>query len=325
MVVPCYNEQSQIKSVLSTIPEEADIIYAVDDASGDDTAKIISEQAAKDSRVILVKHSVNQGVGAAIMTGYRRALQDGYDIVVIMAGDGQMDPSDFEAVVKPVADGVADYCKGNRFLYRDGMQKIPNIRLFGNFTLSALTKIVSGYWTVSDTQCGYTAINSAALSHLVNCHVYPRYGVPNDILTKLNIVDMRVTEARVNPLYGVGEKSKMKVTYVILPILMLLIRLFFERMTKKYAIRLGHPLVLSYLFGMIFGLATVLLSLYIFIMFLMTTYIMKAALITTGVCAILSVQFILSAFSMDYESNKSLCVISDHPSLDRQEVTRDHL
>ena len=249
VVIPCYNEDAQIHDVLSSIPAFVDTAYVVDDASTDQTHQIASEYAKKDGRVVVLRHENNSGVGAAIATGYRQALNDDVDIVAVMAGDGQMDPDDLETVVGPVAAGTVDYCKGNRFYYDRGIGRIPRARLVGNFILSAVTKIVSGYWHVSDTQCGYTAISKGALASIDLDTIYPGYGCPNDILAKLNISDMRVAEVPVNPLYGVGETSKMNIPRVILPILILLGKLFIQRLVRKYVIRTGHPLVLAYAFS----------------------------------------------------------------------------
>jgi glycosyltransferase involved in cell wall biosynthesis len=248
IVIPCYGEETQIRNVIETMPDFVDKMYVIDDQSKDKTFEVIEDCAKTNSKVVPILHKKNGGVGKAISTGYIRARDEGIDITVVMAGDGQMDPDDLESVVDPVAEDLVDYCKGNRFLYRDGVKKIPRTRFFGNFVLSAMTKIISGYWHVSDSQTGYTAISLMALKNIDVENIFPRYGCPNDILVKLNIEDMRVGEVPVNPLYGVGEQSKMKIPKVIGPILKLMSRLFIERMVHKYIIRTGHPVVLAYAF-----------------------------------------------------------------------------
>ncbi|MGE4338997.1 MAG: glycosyltransferase family 2 protein, partial [Pigmentiphaga sp.] len=198
-VVPCYNEERKIGEVIYSMSKLVDRVYLVDDASHDASVQM-AEQAAINCGVKLtvVQLEKNSGVGAAICTGYKRAYADNFDLVAVMAGDGQMDPDDLGALLEPVAAGYADYAKGNRFKAASG-DRIPLIRLFGNLVLSALTKIVSGYWHVSDTQCGYTVINRAALAAVRWEDVYPRYGCPNDILTRLNVAEMRVVEVDVKP------------------------------------------------------------------------------------------------------------------------------
>jgi glycosyltransferase involved in cell wall biosynthesis len=256
----------------------------------------------------VLRHKKNSGVGAAIATGYYQALIDNADVTAVMAGDGQMDPHELELVIYPVVEDIVDYCKGNRFFYLRSVKKIPKTRLFGNFILSALTKIVSGYWHVSDTQCGYTAISKEALASIDIPSIYSSYGCPNDILTKLNIAEMRVGEVAVNPLYGVGEVSKMKITRVICPILVLMGKLFFKRMLEKYVFRTGHPLVLAYALSALLFLFFFLLGIYITVVFFLTGIIRKVALIVAGVTLIIAIQLLLKACGMDFDYNKDLSI-----------------
>lgn len=163
VVVPAYNEEKLIAGVLKTIPEWVDAIVVVDDASKDRTSEIVNSLKEKDSRIALIVHSENKGVGASIADGYKWALKNGYDVAVVMAGDGQMDPADLPSILDPVVSGEVDYSKGNRFFTGEAYQKMPKIRYFGNAVLSLLTKIASGYWHIADSQSGYTAINKKAL------------------------------------------------------------------------------------------------------------------------------------------------------------------
>lgn len=158
VVVPAYNEEMLIGETLSGIPEYVDKIYVVDDGSTDRTAEIVEEFAKKDNRIILIRHEKNRGVGAAIVSGYKKALEDGMDIVAVMAGDNQMDPAFLPDLLDPIVEGKADYAKGNRLLspeYRRGMSKW---RFFGNSILTLLTKIASGYWQMMDPQNGYLSL-----------------------------------------------------------------------------------------------------------------------------------------------------------------------
>ena len=310
VVVPAKNEAEQIEDVLTTMPDSVDKVYIVDDGSTDDTGGKATAWAEKNChlKIEIIHHSQSRGVGGAIASGYARSRDDAFDISVVMAGDGQMDPDDFEYVIDPVATGKADYSKGNRFQYLGGIQKIPRVRFFGNFVLSVLTKIVSGYWHISDTQTGYTAITQDALKSIDVEGIYPSYGCPNDILIKLNIVGARVVEVPINPLYGVGEKSKMNVKRVIAPILMLLARGFVKRIFYRYLIVSGHPLVFGYILSILLFLSALILSFYLLVQFIMTGIIGKVALILAGGCTILGTQFLLNAFNMDYENNRHLYV-----------------
>jgi glycosyltransferase involved in cell wall biosynthesis len=308
VVVPCYNEENKIGAVVKSMPDFVDRIYLIDDASSDGSANMAQEIAAQyGRRLVVIRHEKNSGVGAAISTGYKQAYNDNFDLVAVMAGDGQMDPADLEALIEPVAAGIADYAKGNRFKTTAG-DKIPKIRLVGNLVLSALTKIVSGYWHVSDTQCGYTVINRDALAAVKWDDIYPRYGCPNDILTRLNVSGMRVIEVSVAPLYGASWASKMKVSRVILPILSLLWRLFLHRLYSKYVYLSGHPIVLYYLFGAGFFVLTGLLFVYIVTKWILFGAIPTVALIMFGTTLGAAVQLFLGAFALDFQVNKDLCI-----------------
>lgn len=308
VVVPCYNEERKIADVLRSMPELVDRVYLVDDASHDASVQI-AEQAALECGVALtvVQQEKNAGVGAAICAGYKRAYADNFDLVAVMAGDGQMDPDDLESLLEPVAAGYADYAKGNRFKAASG-DRIPLIRLFGNLVLSALTKIVSGYWHVSDTQCGYTVINRAALGAVRWEDVYPRYGCPNDILTRLNVAEMRVVEVDVKPRYGVDWSSKMKVTRVVFPILGLMWGLFLHRMYRKYIYLSGHPIVLYYLAAALFLSLSGALFIYLIVKWSMTGAIPTLAMIMFSTTFSVTIQLLLNAFALVFQVNKELCV-----------------
>ena len=199
-----------------------------------------------NDRIILISNKQNSGVGSSIARGYKWAKDYGMDCTAVMAGDAQMDPRELESICTPVINGEADYVKGNRLIHRSAWLVIPKIRYFGNSILSILTKIASGYWKVSDTQSGFTAISLKALESIRLHKIYKRYGMPNDILVKLNIAYCTLKEVEIKPVYKVGEKSKMKIFTVIPKISLLLIKLFFQRLWVKYLFRDFHPLFLLY-------------------------------------------------------------------------------
>ncbi|MBI2358530.1 MAG: glycosyltransferase family 2 protein [Deltaproteobacteria bacterium] len=250
IVVPAFNEERWIRRVLETMPSFVDRVFVVDDCSSDRTVAEVLACQEKDSKIVLLQHDHNRGVGKAIASGYQSARDDGFDVVAVMAGDAQMDPEDLEAVVRPVVRGEVDYAKGNRLFRGESWRIIPHTRYLGNAVLSLLTKIASGYWHVGDFQCGYTAISRSALQTFPLEEIYPRYGMPNDLLIKLNMYGLRVRDVSVRPVYPQGGKSGIKLTRVIPQISLLLIKGFFRRLFYKYVIIDFHPLVFFYLLGL---------------------------------------------------------------------------
>lgn len=243
VTVPAYNEETQIGRVLETMPGFVDHIIVVDDCSKDATVETVNLYKENNSKIILLQHIDNQGVGGAIATGYKWARNHDIDIAVVMAGDGQMDPDDLPAILDPVVLDEVDYTKGNRLISGDAYRKIPKIRYFGNSILSMLTKFASGYWHVFDSQSGYTAINKKALHTLDWNAMYRGYGQPNDLLVMLNIYNFRVKDVEIKAVYNIGEKSGIKISRVVFSIGWLLVKLFLKRIKEKYIIRDFHPLV----------------------------------------------------------------------------------
>lgn len=307
VVVPCYNEETQIGKVITTMPEIVDHIVIVDDKSPDKTVEVVNAMLEKHPKVVLIQHEKNQGVGGAIASGYKWSRDKEIDVAVVMAGDGQMNPDDLPAVLDPVVDGEVDYSKGNRLFTGEAYKKIPKVRYFGNSVLSLLTKVASGYWHVADSQTGYTAINLKALKLIDWDKMYKRYGQPNDVLVKLNVYDLKVRDVPVEPVYNIGEKSGIKLRKVIFTIPMLLTRLFFWRMKEKYIIRNFHPLVFFYFLGFIFFIAFVLLTSRMLIYWFFITGLIPKVNALAALFSFMSFsQFTLFAMWFDMEANKEL-------------------
>ncbi len=261
VVVPCYNEAKNIASVIRKMPNYVDVIYVVDDCSRDNTAEIVQEYITTATRTIkLSRHEKNQGVGGAIITGYRQAIQDDLDAVAVMAGDDQMDPENLPALLDPLAKGEADYAKGNRYLDDAPWEKIPKIRFMGNAALSMLTKIASGYWHVIDSQTGYTVIGKRALQRLDLDNLWKSYGYPNHVLVMLNVQNAVVRDVPIKAVYHENAVSGIRLGKVIPRLSFLLLRWFLWRMWVKYVLRDFHPLVLFYLLSWIMFVITVVLG-----------------------------------------------------------------
>jgi glycosyltransferase involved in cell wall biosynthesis len=304
VVVPAYDEETLIAATLGGIPPLVDRIIVVDDGSSDRTSECALETG--DPRVEVLSHERRSGVGAATLTGYRKAMAEELDVVVVMNGDNQMDPEDLPTLVEPVARGELDYAKANRLATGQAWQLIPKTRFFGNAVLSMLTKIASGYWHVADSQSGYTVVSREMLERLDLDRVYTSYGFPNDMLVHLNVWNARVRDFPSRPIYGVGERSNMRYRHVVPRIAWLLVRGFFWRLWEKYVKRDFHPLVFFYVMGFIATVAGVLLGLVVVGYRIAGYSIPIATVVLVALLVISGLQFTLFAMWFDMESNKDL-------------------
>lgn len=307
VVVPAYNEEKLIGRVVETMPDYVDKIIVVDDKSTDKTAELVHNYAGQSNgRIVLIQHSENQGVGGAIVTGYKWARDNKMAVTAVMAGDAQMAPEDLPSLLDPVAAGEVDYAKGNRLFTGNAWQLIPKMRYLGNSYASLLTKVASGYWHVADSQTGYTVINLRALEILDLDGIYKRYGMPNDILVKLNIYNFKVRDIPIKPVYNIGEKSMMKARKIMITLSWLLLKDFLYRLKEKYIIRDFHPLIFFYLFGCLFGFATILLFIRVFYLWFTTGHIPPVNALAAMFSFMSTAQFTLFAMWFDMESNKEL-------------------
>lgn len=251
VVVPAHDEEAHIGDVLGTMPELVDEVVVVDDCSTDGTAEIV--RAAEDARVRLMCNPVNEGVGGAMAAGYKRALEGGGDVFAKVDGDGQMDPADLPKLLDPIADGRADYAKGNRFLGRDSLASMPPVRLVGNVVLTFMTKFASGYWHVFDPQNGYTAVTRELLERIDLEGLSKGYSFENDMLVNLNIHLARVTDVAMSSRYG-DEVSKMRIWRILFQFPLFLFRAFWRRVYQRYVLRDFSPIVLFLVVGIaLFG------------------------------------------------------------------------
>jgi glycosyltransferase involved in cell wall biosynthesis len=234
VVVPTFNEERLLPRVLATIPAFVDQVIVVDDGSTDASAHLALTAARP---VTLARHDHNRGVGAALATGYRLALAHGADVVAVMAGDAQMDPRDLPDLLEPIVSGRADYVKGDRFSFPDAHRVMPWWRFTGGQVLSLLTRLTSGYWQLSDSQCGYTAISAEALRRLPLDLLYPGYGYPNDLLGWSSAVGLRLHQVPVRPVYG-DEDSGIRPLSIIPRLCWVLLRSLCLRLWYKHLRRM---------------------------------------------------------------------------------------
>ncbi|MGH3057681.1 MAG: glycosyltransferase family 2 protein [Gaiellaceae bacterium] len=303
VVVPAFDEERLVAETVRGIPAFVDRILVVDDASRDATGE---RAAAADPRVEVIRHERNLGVGAAIVTGYERARDLSVDVTCVMAADNQMDPADLETLVRAVASGECDYAKANRLFTGQAWELIPRTRYLGNAVLSFLTKIASGYWHVADSQSGYTAIDLESLRLLDLRRLYPRYGFPNDILVHLNVWNRRVRDYPSRPVYGVGERSGIRLRKVVPTISWLLLKGFLWRLREKYVIRDFHPLVLFYVLGIALSGAGFALGLAEVVLRFLGHPIPVATIVLVALLVVSGLQLLLFAMWFDMESNRGL-------------------
>lgn len=293
LVIPAYNEAKLIKPTLEAVPELIDRVYVVDDKSPDNQNAVILKCVERDPRITLIEHETNQGPGGSIISGYLRASQENYDITVVVGGDNQMPLAEVEKFLDPIIDGKADYTKGNRFLLSqldDTLAKMPKIRLVGNWMITMLTKIASGYYKVMDFVDGYTAISKEAIDLIDWSKAWKKYGYPMDFLIRMNAYSLRVMDIPRTAIYLPGERqSQIKGFRYFLSVSPMLLKGFLWRLEFKYLYRDFHPLLLFYVLGILclfFGSS--------FGLYLLTDKLFLGGFNVTGPRAILSALLILS-------------------------------
>jgi dolichol-phosphate mannosyltransferase len=259
VVIPCYKVCDHILKLISQIGSEVSRIYIVDDCCPDCSGDFV-ENHCKDRRVTVLRNPENEGVGGAVLTGYKSALHDGMDIIVKLDGDGQMDPGLIPHFVLPIIIGEADYTKGNRFFDLEGISTMPKIRLFGNAVLSFMTKLSSGYWNLFDPTNGYTAIHADVVRHLPFDKISQRYFFETDMLFRLNTLRAVVVDVPMDAQYG-SEVSNLKISKILGEFFLKHFRNFSKRIFYNYYLRdmslasIELPLgVLLFLSGSVFGL-----------------------------------------------------------------------
>ncbi len=301
-VIPAYRVERDIESVISGLPPYIKHIIVVDDASPDSCADLVTAAAQKDSRITLIRHSQNQGVGGAMVSGFRKALELGAQIIIKLDGDGQMDSAHIPALITPLIEGKADYVKGNRFRDFQSLQQMPIIRRIGNLGLSFLTKAATGYWNIFDPTNGFFAIRAEILAQLPLEKIDRRYYFETSMLSHLYLLDAYILDIPLPARYR-GETSNMVIRSVLIEFPIKLTRTFFRRIILKYFLidfsmtsvylLTGIPLLL---FGLIFGI---------------TKWIQYAAIgiaAPTGtvmlptLSVILAIQILLSAIEIDLNS-----------------------
>ena len=309
LVIPAYNEEKLIKPTLENVPLIIDKIYVVDDYSPDEQNSVIEQCAKKDNRIQLIKHKSNKGPGAAIITGYLKSSEENYDIAVVVGGDFQMPLDEVDKLLDPVIDGKADYSKGNRFLLSkldETLNRMPKTRLIGNWIITALTKVASGYYKIMDVVDGYTAISKDAIDAIDWSKAWGKYGYPMDFLIRLNAYGLKVIDVPRTAIYLEGERqSQIKGLSYALKVSPMIFKGFLWRLRFKYMYLDFHPLVLFYYFSFLLLPIGIMDGIYLILKeFVYNTSVSGPQAILCALLVLMGVQFLLFAMFFDMEENK---------------------
>jgi glycosyltransferase involved in cell wall biosynthesis len=301
-VVPAYKEEKMITQVIDTMPEFVDHIVIVDDHSPDNTSEVV--RASGDDRVTLIRHEVNQGVGGAIITGHRAAMELGSDINVIMAGDAQMDPAYLPDLLDRVTTEGYGFAKANRFFSPESFAGMPRYRIFGNITLSFMTKLASGYWHLFDPQNGYTAVRTEVLRRIPLDNVARRYSFENDFLIHLNILQVPATDVPIPAVYG-NEVSSIRLGRVVPELLSLLTRGFWRRIWYRYVLWSFSPIALLLVLGLILSVFGLGVAIWVCFQIAASVVATAATVMLAALPFILGTQMLISALQLDIQASPS--------------------
>ena len=235
VTIPSYKVRAHVLDVIARIPPKVQRMYVVDDKCPQHSGELVEKQC-RDPRVRVIFHEENQGVGGAVSSGYRAAIEEGMDIVVKVDGDGQMDPALIPHFTRPIERGRADYTKGNRFYRPESLKGMPPIRLFGNAALSFINKLSTGYWSIMDPTNGYTAIHTSVLREMPLHKLEKRYFFETDMLYHLNTMRAVVHDVPMDAVYA-DEESSLKVSKVLPEFMVKHVNRFFKRYVYLYLLR----------------------------------------------------------------------------------------
>ena len=249
-VIPARNEERLIGRTIWPVPDIIDTIYVVDDGSQDRTAEVVQHYSDSDARIRLISHKVNKGVGAAIITGYTQAYKDGHDVFVVVGGDAQMDWLDLDNLIQPIAEGEADYTKGNRFIYGskntpgNAWREMPTKRILGNVCCSILTKFASGYFHLNDSQMGYTALHKRAFKRMDWKLARKGYGYPAEWLMRFHSEGVRVADVPVRAIYLSNERqTQIRVRKFLFYMMGIIVKGGIERINREYLPTISVPTI----------------------------------------------------------------------------------
>ncbi len=305
VIIPCYRVKKHIEMVIGAIGNEVNTILVIDDCCPEGSGRYVKETVT-DPRVIVLFNEVNKGVGGAVITGYRKALELGATVCVKVDGDGQMDPKLIPSIIKPILSGQADYVKGNRFYSLYDVSRMPKVRLFGNTVLSFMSKFSSGYWSLFDPTNGFTAIHSYALSRLPLHDISERYFFESDMLIALGGIRAVVVDMPMRAVYG-DETSNLKIRDITGIFLYKHTKGVLKRLLYSYYLRdfslasINLPIGIALLlFGVVVGVSAWSESI------ISNVPATSGTVILSALPVLLGIQFILSFFSFDIANDPKI-------------------
>jgi len=301
-VVPAYKEEKMISKVIETMPDYVDHIVIVDDCSPDATSEVVGR--SDDPRVTLIRHEVNQGVGGAIITAHRAAMDLGSDVNVVMAGDAQMDPDYLPPLLDKVTDGGFGFAKANRFYAPESFSGMPGYRVVGNIVLSFFTKLASGYWNLFDPQNGYTAVRTEVLARVPLDRVAKRYSFENDLLIHLNILQVPATDVPIPAVYG-EEVSSIRLSKVIPELLHRLTVGYWSRIWYRYVLWSFSPIALLLFMGLALFVLGVGVSIWVMFQIAGSVVATAATVMLAALPLMIGTQMLISALQLDIQATPS--------------------
>lgn len=300
--VPAYNEEKLIKKTLETIPSFVDLIVVVDDKSIDKTVNEVERYKKRNKRINLIVSKENQGLGDTVIKAHAYAAGKGMDIVVVMAGDNQMDPAFLPLLLDVLIKEKVDLAKGNRFFHRQDLKKMPTFRIIGNIFLTFISKFCTGYWSISDPINGYTALKIETFKKIDVSQIASRYGFEPSLLIELALIDAKVKDVFIPARYG-NEKSKVNLLLDPLRVVMTFLKGYIRRIFFKYTLYNFHPIALFCLAGFLFIFIGISFGFFIlFNSFILHRIATPATVMLFVVPFLLGVQLILQAIVLDIQS-----------------------
>lgn len=300
--VPAYNEEKLIGKTLETIPSLVDNIIVVDDKSRDKTVEQIQRCQKKDKRIHLIASKENLGLGDTVIKAHSFAADKGADIVVVMAGDNQMDPAYLALLLDVLIENKQDYVKGNRFFHRQDLKKMPLFRIIGNIFLTLIAKFSTGYWSISDPINGYTALKIETFKKIDVLNIGSRYGFEPSLLIELSLLNAKVKDVFIPARYG-DEKSKVDLLVDPLKVIQVFMKGFVRRMFYKYTLYNFHPIALFYSVGfLLFSIGLFFGFVIAYNSFVLRIVSTPATVMLFVVPFLLGVQLILQAIVLDIQN-----------------------